>query len=177
VHPRCETLVHYFSCLCAPSVDPTKSVPGQITPNLCLCIQCVLWAQSVFWCIPGMKCRHTIFHVSVRPLWIPQKARWDTLHQTCNFAFGRICRSHSVLWCVQGIKRRCTIFQGRVGPVQILIKVHRDTLHRTCVFASSRICGSGVCSIASGALNVDALFLSSCAPGVDPTLKHRDTLR
>jgi hypothetical protein len=65
---------------------------------------------------------------------IQQKSCWDTLHQTCVFASGGICRSHSAVRCVWGVKRPRNIFQARVAPVWICQKTHRDTLCQTCVF-------------------------------------------
>jgi hypothetical protein len=35
VRPGRQTLMHYFSCLCGPCVDPIKSAPKHVTMNLC----------------------------------------------------------------------------------------------------------------------------------------------
>jgi hypothetical protein len=43
-------------------------------------------SRSAFWCVRGVKHRHTIFHAQVGLVQIPQKARRDTFHQTCVFA-------------------------------------------------------------------------------------------
>jgi hypothetical protein len=59
------------------------------------------------------------FMLGVGPVWIPQKARRDTLHQTCAFASAGICGSQSAFQCVWGVKRRRTIFCARVGLVRI----------------------------------------------------------
>jgi hypothetical protein len=45
-----------------------------------------------------------------------------------------------------------------VGPVWIVEKARRDTLHRACVFHQLGSAGHVVHSVASGMLNVDALF-------------------
>jgi hypothetical protein len=65
------------------------------------------------------------------PVRIPQKARRDTSHQTCIFAF----------WCVRA-RNVIALFSCLVGPVVIPQKVGWDTLHRTCLFTSGAICGS-----------------------------------
>jgi hypothetical protein len=43
----------------------------------------------------GAKCQCTIFHAQVGPVHISQKARLDTLCQTCVFGSGAICGSRS----------------------------------------------------------------------------------
>jgi hypothetical protein len=126
---------HYFSCSGGPGIDTRKSVLGHVTPHKCFGILCDM-------CVRGVKCQCTIFHARVGEVWIPQKARRDTLRQTCAFASGGIYGPHSKLWCIQGAKHRHIIFHARVGPVRFPEKAHRDRLHRTCVFASGPIFGS-----------------------------------
>jgi hypothetical protein len=54
--------------------------------------------------VRGEKRRRTIFHSWVGPVWITQKSRWDTLHQTFVFASGGIYGSRSAFWCVRDVK-------------------------------------------------------------------------
>jgi hypothetical protein len=89
-----------------------------------------------------MKHRRTIFHAWVGPVWLRQKARYNTLRRTCVFASGGICGSRGAFWCVRSVKHRCTIFLCSGGPDVVSIKMRWDTLGRTCVFVSSGICGS-----------------------------------
>jgi hypothetical protein len=51
-----------------------------------------------------------------------------------------------------------TIFHAWVGPVRILEKARRDTLRRTSVLHRVGSAGHVVHSVASGRLNVNALF-------------------
>jgi hypothetical protein len=88
-----------------------------------LCRTCVFASSGIYRsrsalrCIRGAKRRHTIFLARVGPVWIPQRARWDTLHETYLFASGGICGSRSAR-CIWGAKQQCTILHARVGLVQ-----------------------------------------------------------
>jgi hypothetical protein len=58
------------------------------------------------------------FLCSGGPMWVPQKARWDLLRQSCVFASGVICGSRGAFRCIQVVKRHCSIFHTRVGWVR-----------------------------------------------------------
>jgi hypothetical protein len=91
-----------------------------------------------------MKRRRTVFHGQVERLRFVEKARWDILCRTCDFASRWIYRSHSAFRCVRGAKHLHTNFYARVGPVRIPQKVRQDTLRRTHVFASCGVYGSRI---------------------------------
>jgi hypothetical protein len=109
--------------------------------------------------LPGTKCEHTICHALVGPLRIPQKECRDTLHRTYVFTFGGIYGLRSAFWCVQGVKCRRSIFM--TGWAQFgSHKKRTGTRYAKLVFL--HLVGSTghvVCSVASGAQNIDALFL------------------
>jgi hypothetical protein len=75
-------------------------------------------------------------------VWFVEKARRDTLCQTCVFGSGGMCGSGGAFRCIRGAKRRCTIFHARVALVRIPQKSCQDTLRQTFVFASIVNCGS-----------------------------------
>jgi hypothetical protein len=68
---------------------------------------------------PGHKILMHFFHTWVGPLRFLQKARRDTLRQTCVFAYGGIYVSYSALQCARATKCQCTIFHARVRLVWI----------------------------------------------------------
>jgi hypothetical protein len=98
----------------------------------------------------------------------PNKSTRDTSHQTCVFAFGGIFGSHSAFWCVWAAKHRCTIIHAQVG----LCGYHKKragTCYTELVFLHPVVyVGHVVCSIASEAPNVDALFFILGWPSVGP---------
>jgi hypothetical protein len=61
-------------------------------------------SRSAFGYFRGTKCRRTVFHSRLCPMWILAKARWDMLHCTCVFASDMICGSHSAFGCVRSTK-------------------------------------------------------------------------
>jgi hypothetical protein len=87
-----------------------------------------------------------------------KKACWDTLWQTCIFAFVGIYGSRSAFCCIWATKRRHTIFHARLGLVWILQKAQWDTLCQTCVSHPLGVAGHLVHSGTSGAQNINALF-------------------
>jgi hypothetical protein len=123
-------------------MDSTIIALGHVTLNLCSCIRWIFGSRSAFWCVRGVKHRHTIFHARVGPVQIQQKAHWDTLRRTCVFASGGICGSRSALRSIWGTKYPHTIFQAQVGLVRIQQSARRDTLCRTSIFAFGGFRGS-----------------------------------
>jgi hypothetical protein len=90
VRPGHETLTHYFSCSGGTGTDLTKRAPGHIMLNLCFFASGgVCGSYSALLCIQEAKCRRTNFHARERSIRIWQKARKDTLRQTCVFSFRR----------------------------------------------------------------------------------------
>jgi ribosomal protein L27 len=85
---------------------------------------------------------NTLFFTLVRALCGFHKKRRDTLHRTCVFISGGICKSRSAFQCVRDTKRDSTIFHARMGLVRIRQKAHQDTLRRSCVSTSGGIYGS-----------------------------------
>jgi hypothetical protein len=75
------------------------------------------------------------------------------------FVPGGIYGSHSAFRCVQDVKRHRTIFHAWVGLVRFPEKARQDMLHRTCVLHPVGSAGHVVHSGASGARNIDILFL------------------
>jgi hypothetical protein len=59
VHPGLKTLTHYFLCSGGNGTDSTKREPGNITPNLCFCMQ---WDLRVTLCIPMLLGHQTMKH-------------------------------------------------------------------------------------------------------------------
>jgi hypothetical protein len=76
-------------------MDSKKSAMRNVTPNLCFASGGICGSRNVLRCVQHVKQRRTIFHarVSVR---IPQKVRWDMLHQTCVFASGTDSRKSTM---------------------------------------------------------------------------------
>jgi hypothetical protein len=137
-----EMSTQYFSCLGVTCMDLTK----------------VHWntLHSAFLCIWGVKHRRTISHARVGPVRIWQKARWDTLCQSCVFTSSGFYGSHSVFRCVRGMKRWQTIFHAWVGPVWI----HKNRYYFLCSGGTSKdltkstsghvtlnfcVCSGGIC--------------------------------
>jgi hypothetical protein len=71
-------------------------------------------SRSSFGCVRSTKHQLTIFCAHVGLMWIPEKVRWDTLHQTCVFAANEIYGSCSAFGCIRGTKHWRTIFHARV---------------------------------------------------------------
>jgi hypothetical protein len=106
--------MHYFSCSGGTGTDSTKSASRHIMPNLCFASGGICRSCSAFWWIRSTKRRRTLSHAQVGPVWKPQKARWDTLRQTCDFAFSGICGSRTAFWYVRAMK--CdALFSGSGG--------------------------------------------------------------
>jgi hypothetical protein len=114
-----------FFMLVWSSTGSTKSAPGHVTSNLCFASGRICRSLSTLWLVHGAKLRRFILLARVGPVRIPEKARRDTLCQTCVFASTRICRSRSAFRCV---KHQHTNFHAHVGSVQIPEKVRQDTL-------------------------------------------------
>jgi hypothetical protein len=125
VHPRCQTLMHYFSCLGEPSVGHTISMTGYIMPNLCLCIQCDQQATLCVLVLAG-------YEMSIYYFSCPGGLGAD--QSNLCFASGVIYGSHSVFWCFSGTKHRTSIFHAWEGPVQVPSKVCRNTLAELMIF-------------------------------------------
>jgi hypothetical protein len=87
-------------------------------PNMYFCIR---WDLGVKFILVHLGCKTLMhyFHALMGPVRIREKARWDTLRQTCVFAPDGICGLGSAFWCVRSMKRRCTIYHAWVGPVRI----------------------------------------------------------
>jgi hypothetical protein len=96
-----------------------------------LCRTCVFasgglcGSHSAFRCVRATKCRCTICHDGVGPVWIPQQACRDTLHRTCVFQSSGIT-GHVVHSCVFGAQKvdalffvlrwaQCSFYKKRVG--------------------------------------------------------------
>jgi hypothetical protein len=60
-----------FFCSGRHSADPIKSVIRHITLNLYFTSGAIYGSCSAYWCIRGVKHRHTIFHARVGPMRIP----------------------------------------------------------------------------------------------------------
>jgi hypothetical protein len=84
------TSEHYFSCSSSYGTYSTKSTTGRGILNLCFCIQWDLRAWRAFY-MSGAQNVDALFFSLVGPVWIPQKAHWDTLHQTFVIASGGFC--------------------------------------------------------------------------------------
>jgi hypothetical protein len=96
-----------WDTLCRTCVFATGGISGSLT---------------AFWCVWGMKRRHTFFMMLWDQYGFEKKTRYDTLHRPCVFASGGIWGSHNAFWCIRGVKRQCTIFHAPMGSVWILQK-------------------------------------------------------
>jgi hypothetical protein len=88
--PGCETSEHYFSCLGGSGMDSKKHNGTHYVELVFLHLAGSAGMESIL-CVWGAKCWCTFFFALVGPVWIPQKARRDTLHQTFVFASGGFC--------------------------------------------------------------------------------------
>jgi hypothetical protein len=80
------------------------------------------------------------------------------LRRTSIFASDSIYGSRSAFRCVRGVKHRHTIFHAPVGPVRIQ-KMYVETRYAEVAFLHPvRPVAQVLCSSASGAWNIDALF-------------------
>jgi hypothetical protein len=55
------------------STDSRKNTLGHVTVNLCFPSGVICGSRSAFWCVWGMKHRHTFFHAVVGPVRFTQK--------------------------------------------------------------------------------------------------------
>jgi hypothetical protein len=74
VCPGCETSTHYFPCSGGPGLDPIKSTPRHITPNLCFCIRCDIRVTYRVLVRPGQKMSMHYFSCSDGPGVDPTKS-------------------------------------------------------------------------------------------------------
>jgi hypothetical protein len=115
-----QTSTLYFSCSGGSGTDSTKSASGKLRHTCIFASGGLCGSRSSFRCVRGAKRQCTICHSRVRPVRIPQKARWDMLCGTYVLASGGICGSRSAFWCVRVVKRRCTICHAWLGHERIL---------------------------------------------------------
>jgi hypothetical protein len=110
--------VHNFSCSGGTDMDYHKKRAGTRYTELVFLHSCrICESRSATRYVRGTKPQRAIFHAQVGPVWIPQKARRDTLQRTCVFTSSGICGSRSAFSSVRGVKHQCTIFHAQVGPM------------------------------------------------------------
>jgi hypothetical protein len=115
-------------------------------------------SRSAFRCVCAVKRRCSNFQARERPVRIQQKARWDTLRQTCIFASGGICVSRRALWCVRGVKRRHIIFMLGWARCSFHEKCTGTHYAELMILHPMGFAGHVVHSVAFGLQNIDALF-------------------
>jgi hypothetical protein len=81
------------------------------------------------------------------------------VRRTSVFASSAICGSCSAFWCIQAVKLGRTTFHAWVGPVQIQKRAPGHVTSNLCFCIPCDLLSDVVCSGASRARNVDALFL------------------
>jgi hypothetical protein len=84
VHPRRETSTHFASCTGGPSAVSIKIALGHVTRSCVLAFGGICGSRSLFRCIWGAKCRHTIFML-VSNLYGFHKKRTGTHYIECVF--------------------------------------------------------------------------------------------
>jgi hypothetical protein len=152
-------LTDNYPCLGGHGAVSTKRRWDTLCRNCVFASGVICGSYRSFWCVWGTKHRCTIFHAQVGLAQFPHKACRDTLRRTSVFASGAIYGSRTSFLCIWDVKHQHTIFilgwpwyryqKKRIGT-------HSDEY----VFLHPmRYVGPVVNSSASGAQNIDALFL------------------
>jgi hypothetical protein len=83
VRPGYETSMNYFLCSGGSDADSTKPHWDTLRQTCVFGSGAIFGPHNAFCCFQGMKRRCTIFHAPEGPVQFPQKARQDTISQTC----------------------------------------------------------------------------------------------
>jgi hypothetical protein len=75
---RAWNTMHYFSCAGGPGLVSIKTRRDMLRRTSGFISGGIYGSRGAFRCVQGMKRQCTIFHASMGPVRIPQKARWDT---------------------------------------------------------------------------------------------------